>query len=894
MPTDDSSLRLALQTRGAQPVARAYHRYVHVHTDDRSRASALLSYLDAGMRLLVGILAADLLGTGAELGGDARDLVERKLATPSLGDWSRALAWLATSLPEGEWTVPALAPQLREREGVRALLRDVIDERNRVFHRGWPGFDEAGARQFVAEFGERSKPFAEALRTLADTPIVSVRENVLDDDGRRRAQLLRFGGVVPSRIGDVPGVNVDVQHHVPLLCGPEGRALRLDPLVIVDECQGELLLRTLVCVDGTVWKYDPLDGGDAKGPLVDRTPKSPRSADYLLRAPSPARFRVDNAFSPEARERVVGRAYGEPIVFEGFRVREAVGHGATSTVYRAEWRRSTDPEEVALKVLNESVVADPSLLARLEREHHVLARLKHSNTVRVYAYLREPRPALVLEYVKGSDLLSYVRRRGKLEVNKAAELCMQVLDSLDEAHRLGVVHRDVKAANVLLDAASGHARLLDFGIARIDSAHTVTTLADVLGTLAYAAPEQKRESRVADQRADLYSVGKLFQFLVTAELGEHLDGLPPGAAAVVRRATQPLAEHRYATALEMKADLEERLGTPWSGTPIAVGEVLLRSIAVGELAGAEESIFTYDATALDTHERLALFVGGTAQASERLLEAVRALETDKRIALGHPRVLREAWNWPFVIVPSDDPLGSLEELLGRIDPPTHAAYESNEHQLEMWPSSELPFLNSLKELASNWIQCEVELDKFLQGLTLVVTPSMVACCALIATRLRHSGSDVPFKPGNLRTFSSLVSTTLDLLDRTADQPWWPSSGIESYSKALAGISYLLRLRNEFVHGDPNEFDDHRMHALRLETCGEGLTSLVAFAEEVARGFDWETQLRPAVVRDDSGAWHVIRSSNEYVPLTLGAARLPVSDEARAWLESLANSRGAGS
>lgn len=448
MPADDSSLRIALQARGPQPVARAHYGYVHVNTDERARASALLSHIDVSMRLLVGLLAADLLGTGAELEGDARVLVERKLATPSLGDWSRALRCLADKLPEGEWTIPALAPHLRASEGVRTLLRDLVDERNRVFHRGWPGFDEAEARRFVSEFGERTKPFAEALRVLADAPIVCVLANGLDDDEVRRAQLLRFSGMVPARLRDVPGLHSDLHFHVPLVCGPSGRALRLDPFVVVDERQGELFLRVLTRVEGTAWLYDAPGGGDASPAFVVRAPSGPRPATYLLKADSSARFRRESSFSPEARDRIVGASYGAPVAIDGFRVREAIGHGATSTVYRAEWQRpGAMPEEVALKVLNDTITADPSILARLEREHHVLTQLKHPNTVRVYAYLRHPRPVLVLEHVKGSDLLSFVRRRGKLPVNEAAKLCIQVLDGLGEAHAHGIVHRDVKAAN---------------------------------------------------------------------------------------------------------------------------------------------------------------------------------------------------------------------------------------------------------------------------------------------------------------------------------------------------------------------------------------------------------------------------------------------------------------
>ena len=398
----------------------------------------------------------------------------------------------------------------------------------------------------------------------------------------------------------------------------------------------------------------------------------------------------------------------------------------------------------------------------------------------------------------------------------------------------------------------------------MDCAHTVTTYADVLGTLAYAAPEQQQQSRVADQRADLFSVGRLFQFLVTGETAERLDGLPPGAAAVVRRATQPLADHRYATARDMKAALEERLGTPWSGTPLAVGEVLARSYEVGELAGTDSDLYAYRAIPLDTDERLALIVGGTTQACECLLAGVRALDAGARRSLGNPRVMREAWNWPFVVATGDDPLTTLLRLLGRSPRPK---------VIRALVDGPL-FFAPLYALFAEWGGRRLPPGQFFDGVIGVVRPALLACNVLLAASIgtRPFGS-VP--PGPV-TLGWLAGSLIDTLQKLKSGGSLGATEGKRLPLGMMekGLERLVSDRNAVSHGASHEF--------RLKPYLPSLKALVDVAVLAARQSDWEALIKPAVVRDESGVWHVLESSDRYLPLTPGTRPLRVTAEARAW------------
>lgn len=187
-----------------------------------------------------------------------------------------------------------------------------------------------------------------------------------------------------------------------------------------------------------------------------------------------------------------------------YRIVAPLGRGGMATVYRA--RDAALERDVALKVLPAEFLHDPSFATRFRKEARVAASLEHPHVVPVYAFgIDQGQPWMAMRLLAGGTLADRLRQ-GPLPPAATVRILAEVAAALDDAHARGVVHRDVKPANVLLDGA-GHAYLADFGIARMlegSSAATATGL--VLGTPSYMAPEQAMGSKV-DRLADIYALG---------------------------------------------------------------------------------------------------------------------------------------------------------------------------------------------------------------------------------------------------------------------------------------------------------------------------------------------------------------------------------------------------
>ncbi|MFD0360624.1 protein kinase [Nocardia sp. GCM10030253] len=204
-------------------------------------------------------------------------------------------------------------------------------------------------------------------------------------------------------------------------------------------------------------------------------------------------------------------------LFAGYRIERVLGRGGMGTVYLAAHPRL--PRQIALKLLSRELYADEEVRARFEREADVAARLDHPNVVSVFDRGAEDHQLWIsMQYVDGSDAAAF--RGTPLDPRRALHILGQTADALDHAHESGVLHRDVKPANILLTAArTGGDRVLltDFGIARLrDDAHQLTRTGEFLATLAYAAPEQLSGHSV-DHRADQYALGCTLFALLTGE-----------------------------------------------------------------------------------------------------------------------------------------------------------------------------------------------------------------------------------------------------------------------------------------------------------------------------------------------------------------------------------------
>ena len=241
------------------------------------------------------------------------------------------------------------------------------------------------------------------------------------------------------------------------------------------------------------------------------------------------------------------------LVGDSLELLEEIGSGGMGTVWKARQLRLG--RLVAVKFLAPRLSDEPEFAQRLEREARALARLNHPHIVSIHDVGRdEGRPYIVMEYVPGRPLSEAL----PLAPERASAVARDVLDALEYAHAHGVVHRDIKPQNILIDGA-GRAKVTDFGIARLigDAAAegSLTTEGRLIGTPAYMAPEAL-SGALPDARMDVYAMGVLLHEMVTGERPRgRVIGLPAGLTPIVARAIAPDPGARYPSAAAMRADL---------------------------------------------------------------------------------------------------------------------------------------------------------------------------------------------------------------------------------------------------------------------------------------------------------------------------------------------------
>jgi serine/threonine-protein kinase len=197
-----------------------------------------------------------------------------------------------------------------------------------------------------------------------------------------------------------------------------------------------------------------------------------------------------------------------------YQVIEELGKGGMGWVYKAY--DTEIKEQVALKILDPEIASDESIIERFRNELKLARKISHRHVCRMFDLGRaENTTYITMEYVSGEDLKSLLRRIGQFTAKRAVIIAEQVSEGLAEAHRLGVIHRDLKPQNIMIDR-DGNARIMDFGIARSVKGRGITDTGVIIGTPDYMSPEQL-EGQQADQRSDIYSLGVILYEMVTGE-----------------------------------------------------------------------------------------------------------------------------------------------------------------------------------------------------------------------------------------------------------------------------------------------------------------------------------------------------------------------------------------
>jgi serine/threonine-protein kinase len=277
----------------------------------------------------------------------------------------------------------------------------------------------------------------------------------------------------------------------------------------------------------------------------------------------------------------------------GYRVERILGSGATGTVYLAV--SEADQARVALKLITSAIANCARSVGKFERQADILRQLHHPNIVTLFESGKVyDRLYLVTEYVPGPDAHGLLEKEGGgLPIPRAVDLMSQTLVALAHAHKKGVVHRDVKAGNLLVAKIGGRdvVKLADFGLARIyhESSHSGLTLErDVPGTVGSLPPEQITDGRNVDPRADLYGVGATLYSLLTAQHPYDFPDRPEECFAMILkqdprpiRRLRPEIPERLAKVIHRAlardpddrfpdADAMRKALTPWAEKPVPV------------------------------------------------------------------------------------------------------------------------------------------------------------------------------------------------------------------------------------------------------------------------------------------------------------------------------------
>ncbi|MFH1513391.1 MAG: Stk1 family PASTA domain-containing Ser/Thr kinase [Bacillota bacterium] len=278
---------------------------------------------------------------------------------------------------------------------------------------------------------------------------------------------------------------------------------------------------------------------------------------------------------------------------ERYKLVDFLGQGGMSLVYRAVDIRTG--HSVAIKILKSEYNNDAEFLERFQREAHAAGRMSHHNIVNLLDVGTEGEfRYLVLEYISGNTLKDIINEKGSLNPNTAIQITIRILSALQHAHENGIIHRDIKPQNVLVNT-NGHIKVADFGIAKISNTKTISKTDTVIGSVHYSSPEQARGS-VVEATSDIYSTGIVLYEMLTGRVPftgdnpvtvamQQVNAAPPpvrelnpavhpAIASVVMKALEKSPQRRFQSAREMAdALLKAKEGVAIEKSPFEDGKL---------------------------------------------------------------------------------------------------------------------------------------------------------------------------------------------------------------------------------------------------------------------------------------------------------------------------------
>jgi hypothetical protein len=267
-----------------------------------------------------------------------------------------------------------------------------------------------------------------------------------------------------------------------------------------------------------------------------------------------------------------------------YQILKELGRGGMGIVFHAYDKQLK--EQVAIKILSPLLSNDPDALERLKREVSAARRITHTNVIRIHDISEVNGLHFIsMEYFHGTSLKDHIKRHGPLSTMQAFNIASQISDGLEAAHREGVIHRDLKSQNIILDNTN-KIKIIDFGLARTAHMEGMTATGLIMGTPEYMAPEQVSGKRI-DERADIYSLGIILYELFTGRVPFTGDsaiavgfmqlkedpplptsvnpGIKPEIERVIMKALEKDPIQRYRSIVDLKRDLETAMLQPSPG-----------------------------------------------------------------------------------------------------------------------------------------------------------------------------------------------------------------------------------------------------------------------------------------------------------------------------------------